>query len=159
MVNGVHLFVVGEYHHHDFFVYPRITKVPKSFFDRMVDTGKSIMHRVLGSNNQVDDVEEVDISTLSMENMAKKCLHFYLDPHMNNLMDDKHTADLKIDIFVQRIADLYFQHLNPSVRHRQCPSNDFIVKVNTRVLLSSSNLHNVYLSISMSYMYIFFHRR
>lgn len=131
------VFVVGEYHHHDFLVYPRKTKVPKRFFDQVLDTGKYIMDRVLRRGNQVEDAKEVDISTLSMEDMAKKCLHFYLDPHMKYLVDEKYSADLKIHIFVQRITDLYFQHLKPSVWHRKCPTNDFIEKVNT-VLNSST---------------------
>lgn len=130
------VFVIGEYHHHDFLVYPRITRVPRSFFDQMVDTGKGIWRKVLGRSSQVDNAKEVDISTMSMEDMAKKCLHFYLDPYMKYLVDEKYSADFKIHIFVQRITDLYFQHLNPSVMHRKCLTNTFIEKVNT--LLNSS---------------------
>lgn len=102
----------------------------------MVDTGKGIWRRVIGRSDQVEGAKEVDISTMSMEDMAKKCLHFYLEPHTKFLVDENYSADLKIHIFVQRIADLYFQHLKPSLWHRTCPTNDFIEKVNT--LLNSS---------------------
>ena len=114
------LFVAEEYHHYDFLVYPKITKVAKGFFDQMKETGRGIM-AFFGrgsSKKPAEDAKEVDFQILSTEAMAKQCLQFYLEPCKNLLLEEgEFPAGFNLDHLVNGVAGIYLQHQKPCVKH------------------------------------------
>ena len=123
----------GEYHQHDFLVYPSVTEVPKSLLDKVKDTGRGLMNTLLGRRNPSQFAEGVEIKVPDKDVMLKQCLHFYLNSYMETLVDGKYEAGFKIDILVKEIASVYFQQRQPSIVRHNNPmrlQSGFIEKVN-----------------------------
>ena len=106
---------VGELQQYDMFVYPGVTRIPKSFVDEMKERGiiRGLFHRFFGSRTQAEDVE---MKLLDKENMAKQCLKFYLCSHMPVLLSERHTSNFKLDTCVSEIANLFRQHHQPCIK-------------------------------------------
>lgn len=118
---GFILIHTGEYHHYDFFVYPSVMKVPKTFFDQVRDS--TIMNALFGKRNPEGSANEVDLKILSTEEMSKQCLNFYLEPYMKQLMDGKYSETFKVDDFVKRVTSVYLQHKSLSIKCNHHPSH------------------------------------
>ena len=117
----------GEYHQHDFLVYPSVTEMPRSFFDKLKDTGRGIMNTLFGRRNPSQGSEGVEMKVPDKDVMLKQCLHFYLKSYMKILVDGEYESGFKIDVLVGKIVSIYFQHRRPSVKrdrpdHVECGS-------------------------------------
>ena len=125
---------IGEFHRHDFFVYPGITRVPKSFVDQIKDTGKGVWNFLRWKKTQKDDALDIEMTILDKEAMVIKCLYFYLDLYRKTLLDGIRMKTFKIHIIVRLIADVFFQHYQPRLKRGDYPSRDThiteMIKVN-----------------------------
>ena len=133
VVTTDYLLVPGkEYHKYDFFVYPKIEK--GSLWQRLPFTRKF--------KNDGEDT----IKLLSLEEMACKCLIFYLEPWMESLVNDSEfPKGFKIDEFVREVQLVLESHLKPQIRHQYAychgsVSTNSFKKVYTACNVSHNNI-------------------
>ena len=90
----------NEYHQYDFFVYPRELQVDRSYIGWLTKFFRS-------------DGEKSNLTPLSTEEMAKKCLLEYLEPYKNIFLQKaEYSAN-----FVREIKNICWQHEHPMVHH------------------------------------------
>ena len=87
-----------EYHKYDFFVYPKSEK------------GLSWYRQTLATITRKFKNDE--------EEMANKCLNFYLEPWMKLLVNDGEFSEgFKINEFFREVSLVLESHLKPQLRH------------------------------------------
>ena len=140
--------LAGEYQQYDMFVYPAVTKVPKGILGQIKDKGRGLVNMLLGSRTPSEGATDVEMKTLNREDMAKRCLHFYLDSYMFN---EEQWTNFQMDGYVRQIGTLFLRHYKPSVKHYH-PSEEpiyVIVKVSYLYALLHSSMNIVYNAVSM----------
>ena len=109
----------GEYHQYDMCAYPKITKVQRSVYDAVTTTvkaGISFFSRLFRTKPPQDDVKEVDFKPPSMEELATQCLHFYLEPYKNALLQESGRYPM-VNSVVRDIVHVFNTILKPAVKH------------------------------------------
>ena len=100
----------GEYHQYDMCAYPKVTTVPKGFFGQ-VKAKVSSFFRYFQREQQSDDGKE-DFKPPSKEDLASQCLHFYLEPYRNEILQEEKS--LVVDSATE-IAHIYFKICRPYI--------------------------------------------
>ena len=105
-------FCIGdELHQFDFFVYPKVTTVPKSLATRAWEAGKGFIKSLFTSGSE----EKESFTIPSTEDMMKSCLHFYLEPTRCTLLEFPQT--FSIAEFGKQVKVIFEQHSKPVVQH------------------------------------------
>ena len=99
--------------------YPKITKVQRSVYDAVTTTvkaGISLFSRLFRTKPSQDDVKEVDFKPPSMGELATQCLHFYLEPYKNALLQESGRYPM-VNSVVRNIVHVFNTILKPAVKH------------------------------------------
>ena len=103
--------LLGEYHHFDIDVYPMNTKVSKGPSDRSKAGLKARWSdiRIFSlPSTQTEEVKEVVHELPSREELAARCLQFYLEPYKNVLLQKgEYPNRFKVDSLVTEITHIY----------------------------------------------------
>ena len=104
--------------------YPKKTTVPKGILAQFM-AGFS---RFLRREQQTEDGKE-DFKPPSKASLATQCLHFYLEPYRNEILQEEKL--LKVDSLAAKIAHIFSMIRRPRINHSNVYINELIMIVST----------------------------
>ena len=129
----------NEYHQYDFFVYPKETQVRRGILSR---AWKASVDFLL--SNQDSASQEQPFSPPSTEDMVKDCLHFYLEPFKDCLLNNAgYQSNFSISEFVRQVKLLFMQHHTPVVQY-SLPTHDVVTVRNMNQVILFCKLQIYY---------------
>lgn len=94
------IFVGGEYHKHDFFVYPMLEK----------GVLRRVWEKAVGLIQHYSEAKGA-FAPPSTEEMVKQCFYFYLEPYKNILLNEaSYPQDFRLNEFVREVKHIFEQH-------------------------------------------------
>ena len=97
-------------------MYPKETEIQRGILSRAWKASVGVYNFLI--NNQDSATEEQPFSPPSTEDMVKDCLHFYLEPYKDILLNKaEYQSNFSIGEFVRQVKLLFKQHHKPVVQH------------------------------------------
>ena len=111
-INIIH--VGKEYHHYDFFVYPRAMELYKG----NQGAAKGFWNIIGWGSDGKDE---------ALSSMARRCLSFYLEPYRNILLEKgEYPEEFELGWFTQQVEHVYRLHRWPMVENLEKKNNPVV---------------------------------
>ena len=114
--------------------------MPKSILGQIK---RGLVNILLGSRTPSGGATDVEMKTLNRDDMARWCLHFYLDLYR---FSEEQWTNFPMDGYVRQIGTLFLRHYKPCVIKRNYPNEEpinVIVKVSYLYALLHSSMNIV----------------
>ena len=83
---------------------------------------------------QAEGSKDQELKPLSRDDMAKQCLHFYLEKYKTMLLEGEgFFKGFRVDVFAKDVAHIYLQHHFPKLKYRHDPPHYVIIDSNKNV--------------------------
>ena len=104
--------------------YPKKTTVPKGILAQFMAGFSRFFRR----EQQTEDGKE-DFKHPSKANLATQCLHFYLEPYRNEILQEEKL--LEVDSLAAEVAHIYSKIRKPRINHSDVNITELIMIVST----------------------------
>lgn len=86
----------------------------RGYFGHAIETGKALLTKIFMQHDSKED----NVTPLLTSEMAKRCLHIYLEPY-KAIVQGKHEypKHFKVELFVRQVRHIYHLHQEPMVQH------------------------------------------